>query len=428
MNNLTSKMVMLGIVFLTGLIYLHGLNGPFLFDDFSNTLQITINKLKADALIEAAFSNSSGLFRRPIPNLSFALTHHFFDANPFAFKLFNLIVHLLCGYLVYLCTRYVLCSANLSQQRLNHSSITAISTITCFIWLLHPLQVSTVLYVVQRMAQLSTLFSLLAIIVFLRWRLALAQGQHQYGFYLLFPISCLLAILSKESAVLIPLLIGVCELCLFQFAAPEQRRKTLSLVLGLTVGLPLVLGVAGMLYLWNDLMAGYATRTFTLSERLLTEVHALGHYLKLLILPRISEMGLYYDDFPITRNLSLITVIWISVFIASLVISWIYRKRYPLITFGIFWFFASHALESTFLPLEPVFEHRNYLASIGLFIVLAQLLWIGFERIPKRAVSWLLLGLASLLLVFSTWQRVDIWSSYAKFASNQSIENSGRAQ
>src|SRR5690606_30370486 len=76
------------------------------------------------------------------------------------------------------------------------------------VWLLHPLLSSTVLYVVQRMTQLSALFTLLALISYITARRTLPT-QHRKGLLLLFvltPLLTLAAFLSKENGALAPLL------------------------------------------------------------------------------------------------------------------------------------------------------------------------------------------------------------------------------
>ncbi|MDX1529059.1 MAG: hypothetical protein R3337_10570, partial [Gammaproteobacteria bacterium] len=89
--------LMLALVLLaTSVVYLQGLSGPFLFDDGPNLLNnrfVHLDKLEASAVKDAALSNESGLFRRPISSLSFALNYYFAGGfEPFAFKAVNLLI------------------------------------------------------------------------------------------------------------------------------------------------------------------------------------------------------------------------------------------------------------------------------------------------------------------------------------------------
>ena len=75
-----------------------------------------------------------------------------------------------------------------------------IALIASGIWLLHPYFVSTTLYVVQRMAQLATLFTLIGIIGYLKARLLLAHKPILAYFYMALSIGLctILATYSKE--------------------------------------------------------------------------------------------------------------------------------------------------------------------------------------------------------------------------------------
>jgi hypothetical protein len=76
-------------------------------------------------------------------------------------------------------------------------------------------------------------------------------------------------------------------------------------------------------------------------------------------------------------------------------VAWWLRRRAPLVTLGILWFFLAHALTSNVVSLDLVFEHRNYLATFGILLALAdgaRLLSIGFDR------KQLLVGVAACLL------------------------------
>jgi tetratricopeptide (TPR) repeat protein len=144
--------------------------------------------------------------------------------------------------------------------------------------------------------------------------------------------------------------------------------------LALAVGL---ISAASLVYLllpagqW--LWAGYEMRSFTLTERLLTEGRVLWFYLGLMVLPRFEAFGLYHDDIPLSTDL-LTPWTTLPAWLGLLALAWVAwrsRQRAPLLAFGIAWFLVGHLLESTMLPLEIAHEHRNYLPSFGLFIAAA---------------------------------------------------------
>ena len=68
---------------------------------------------------------------------------------------------------------------------------------------------------------------------------------------------------------------------------------------------------------------------------------------------------------PSTTALSLLA--WVGAVAVALLL----RKRYPLLVFALLFYLVAHSMESTILPLEMVFEHRNYLPSVGVCLLVA---------------------------------------------------------
>lgn len=147
----------------------------------------------------------------------------------------------------------------------------------------------------------------------------------------------------------------------------DRFARSLTVVVGVT----LVVGLAYALspraqWLWS----GYQLRPFSMVERLLTEGRAIWFYLGLIVGPDMEALGLYHDDFIVSRGLlSPWTTLPALIGLGGLVLlAWKVRTRSPIITFGISWFLIGHALESTLLPLELVHEHRNYLPVFGILL------------------------------------------------------------
>src|SRR5690606_5451195 len=92
-------------------------------------------------------------------------------------------------------------------------------------WLLHPLLVSTVLYAVQRMAQLSTFFTLLALLAWLKARTADKPRSFYFFGWFVMPAMSLLAMLSKENGALLPLYFLLLEVCAFRAGLADMKRS-----------------------------------------------------------------------------------------------------------------------------------------------------------------------------------------------------------
>ncbi|HEB86632.1 MAG TPA: tetratricopeptide repeat protein [Gammaproteobacteria bacterium] len=402
------------------LIYSPGLHGPFLLDDYPNIIKneaVHIQNLSFVTLHQAANSLISGILGRPLAAISFAFNYYLsHDANnPYGFKLFNVVIHTLNGLLIFWFLRllFLRLQAHPAQPLkafTRHSSITLLAGLTALLWVCHPIQLTSVLYVVQRMTSMAALFMLLALIAYLKARTA-QQTRAKWIWLVTIPVWSVLALLSKETGFLLPLYILILELVLFPKASPwkywpELKPYFRGMILA-GVGLLAVLLIAAAVHYS---LPGYQYRDFTLMQRLLTEARVLVFYIGQILIPRLSSFGLYHDDFSLSHTLlqpwtTLPAVLSIT---ALLLLALLTLRRQPLLSLGLLWFFTSHALESTVYPFELIYEHRNYLASLGiLFIIIQALLWLETQYRDKRI--WLLMPILILVFAISTTIRSYEW-------------------
>lgn len=412
------RLVLLLALLVSVAVYWTGLNGPFLLDDPSN-LEVIRLWLKGKVLLaEAILPQPSLIYSRPVAMASFVLNALVFGDSGFGFKLGNLLVHLACGVLGYAVLRRVL---RQDARLALHASLLA-ALITA-IWLLHPLHVSTVLYAVQRMAQLSALFTLAAVWVFLVARQQLAAGPTraaQLNLFISFPALLLLGVLSKQNAAIAPAICLALELA--YFGKNTRPGATVRNFFTVFLALP-ALAVAGILLLApRRLLATYDEWDFTLPERLLTQARALVDYIGMLLLPRGPRMGLYTDDFVVSHGLlSPPSTLWCILALAGVsALAVVVRKRAPSVFAGWFFFLAAHAVESGFLPLELYYEHRNYLPAFGLFLAVAGLLALvpAFKTnvLAPRKLGLLAVGGLALVLALATHGRALVWRDIGTIA------------
>jgi hypothetical protein len=377
-NPLIKPALLLCILALTIACYQPGLMGHFIGDDGPNILLnpfLKIDRLDISTLWQAASSGGASPLNRPISMASFAVNYYFFGMEPYYFKAVNLAIHLANGILVFLFSRLLLSLHLRTRGATNDTLASWAGLAVAAIWLLHPFNLTGVLYIVQRMTSLAALFTLAGLLLYLYGRGKLLDGNRS-GFFAIgaaLLVFTPLAALCKESGALLPLLIFVSEATLLRWRAPEPGcRRALIVIVGLAVALPLLLGLFYVLRTPELILSGYAWRTFSLAERLMTEARVLWFYLHMIVLPSMGEMGLHHDDFLISRGLlspwsTLIAMAGLLVLAAG---AFAMRNKQPLITFGIAFFFAGHVMESTIIPLELAFEHRNYLPMLGILLPL----------------------------------------------------------
>lgn len=393
-------------------VYAPGLSGGFIFDDFPNLLDNPALRDPASGLSwlwQAATGFAAGPTRRPLTMLSFAVQVRETGFNPWPMKAVNLLIHLSNGALVFFLVRRL--ALRVAKQRGWTSRPEVLALATAAAWLLAPVNVSSVLYVVQRMELLATLFSLAGLIGYVFGRECLLAGDRRG---LVWCWTGLVAgtgvgTLAKESAVLTPLYALVVEVVVYRFrTADGQREKHLFVLYAFLLVIP---GILGLMWLAPGLLWGrsYAGRPFDLAQRLWTEGRVLWSYIAWIFFPHPSALGFYHDDYPLSTDwwhpwTTLPAAVGIGI------LGWLgfyLCRRLPLAALGILWFLAGHALTATVIPLELMFEHRNYSPALGL--LLAALAGGLDARLPLAsarsacAAAWIALFGLQTALSAATW-------------------------
>jgi hypothetical protein len=413
---------------LTYFLYLPGLIGFFMLDDYQNLhgLEFIKDPYLAKRVADYVLNGISGPLGRPVSLLSFALQHDAWPRDPRAFKQVNLVLHMLNGILLYwllvkLCTHLALSRAEAAW----------VSLVTVGIWLVHPIQVSTVLYVVQRMNELCALFTLASLIAYLRGRERLLRRDSVLGYVWLSAVIVLgglLATLSKENGLLLLVFVLVLEVTLLsELPKPRYWREWSALFLYM----PLMLLSIYFVINSDKILAGYeGQRNFDLVGRLLTEGRVLLNYIVKIFVPHPSAFGVMFDDYSPSRGLFDPATTLPSIALLSLLLfcALKYRRKMPVLSFGILWFFCGHLLESTFIPLELYFEHRNYLPLFGLLFPVAYYATKATGPLRVVVVTSGLIMLVSVATI--TWNETQLWGNPYKQAAIWAMEKpfSNRAQ
>lgn len=412
------KRILLGSLLLLAcaLAFLPGIGGPFILDDEMNLLRARAPSGQIADIVDVLFRNDTGLLRRPVSNASFLVNYHWIGNTSLHYKAVNLLIHLVNGLLVWaLASRLAL----LFDRELGAVTARRIGLLSAAVWFVHPIQVSTVLYAVQRMTQLSALFvfaAMLAALAALRHLDATANSRAVLMRAVGVGALAGLAVLSKENGALFPLLFAVTLLC----ATPTLRAQWWQAqptrrFLWLTIAAPLALGAIALVALMPRILASYEIRDFTLVERLLTQPVVLAHYLYSILSADITAMGLFLDDFAIRRSGDPVAWLGLAACVALPLAAFRIRDRAPVLAFAILWFLAAHAMESTFIALEMAFEHRNHVAMLGPVFAAVYYAHRALSRLEGRQLA-LLAAIPLLLLAGLTMRRAHYWSNNDLFA------------
>jgi len=418
-----------GLLFVAAVAaYWPGLQGPFVLDDFSSlgSLGNLGGVTNWETFKAFVFGGTAGPSGRPVALLSFLVDGNNWPTDPWPFKRTNLVIHLVNGALLGVLTRQVLQLLEFDRQ-----SAARLALVSAAAWMLHPFLVSTTLYAVQRMAQLAMLFCAAGMITYLYGRSLLATDKVKA--YLVMTLALglftLLATLSKENGVLLPMLIGTIELTVIASRGgglPALDRRWS--VMFLAIPSVFVVGYLAYRFLSVDFLAVRGSRDFSLYERFLTQPRVVADYLQHWFLPKLYTTGVFQDHVMKSTGLfaPVSTAVGALFHLGLIVVAFLKRRQLPLLAFAILFFYANHILESTTLNLELYFEHRNYMAAGFLFLPLIVLL---HDKVSCR--TWVLIA-SVLLLALTGFTRYSatVWSDYDLMvaASARKAPTSSRAQ
>lgn len=388
-----------GILLLGIMTYAHTLHVPWYLDD--------IRAIVENPAVHSLRGALQEIFevKRGAANLTFAVNYWIGGTEVVGYHLVNIAIHLATSFLVFLLLKRVFPDRML------------LALIGALIFVAHPLQTQAVTYTVQRMTSLAALFFLLALYLYVQFRETSAgRRARRWLFYSSALLCGALAVLVKQNTAVLPVAILLFDryfLCRVKdpvwrrqigYAAPFALAPLWLAVEALLVpvfstgGVSNVGGMPDLVHLRNLSPINY----------LVTEFSVIWHYLRLLFIP--YGQALDYDVPIVATIWSWKNLFAFAGIAALLAAATCWRKRLPLVSAGIFWFFLCLAVESTFIPLDPVFEHRLYLPMVGFILVVLA----GFSRLSRRAtvvVGTFLVGVLAVL----TWQRNQLWNDPIAF-------------
>lgn len=384
------------ILLLAWVSYQPALSGAFQLDDVQNLAGLASVEDSASAA-DFVLSGTAGPGGRPLALLSFAAQADEWQHGAEAFLRVNVLIHLLNTVILAACLYQLSLLQSIARER-----AAVIAAVAAGCWVLMPLLATASLLVVQRMTTLSALFALLGLLGYLmaRRRLESSPTKSMVAMSVSLGVGTVLSMLCKETGVLLPALVLVLEATVLKRPAsvPYWRAwHSVFLVLPAVV----VAAYLATRFAYSD--ADIARRGFTGWERLLTEAGLLWVYLQKALLSSAAALGVYQPSPEVSQSLFgaralLSSLTWLALIGVSIV----YRRRWPLMALAVLWYLAAHSLESTVLPLELYFEHRNYLPIVGPVYAAVAALILGGARLRRAAMVLIpLYMVASAFVLYS---------------------------
>ena len=393
------------------------------FDDADHITEnpaIQIKDLTKDSVLSAIYAaprqdetSPPGIYR-PLATLTFALNWYLGKQNVFGYHLFNVGVHILAACLLFktICCLY---TARLVEVNANGKEY-YIGLLAAVLWALNPLQTQAVTYIVQRMASMAAMFFMLGLVLYIKGRLSNGK-KNKILYFIGVGVAFVCAVASKENAIVFPAAVLLVEAMFLSPKALSDSSKKTVIAVGFAVVSSCFIGL--VLFSKGEplsIFEGYAGRPYTLSERLMTQPRVLLFNLSQLVYPVSSRLSVQHD---ITHSISLLDpwttlpcIVAILVMIGYSVVS---IRKSPLLSFALLFFFLNHVVESTILPLELVFEHRNYLPSMFLFLPLCAAIFRAntYLQAHRPCMAHVLRCFVALLVVglcFGTYTRNMDWT------------------
>ena len=360
---------------LIGLIYSNTFDASWHLDDDDIIIQnprLHLNDLQPDTLVQTFFASiDNGRYQgeqiyRPISCLTFALNWYFGKNHVTGYHIVNITIHFITASILFLTISNLFNSPNLKSTREENQYF--ISLLTAVLWAASPIQTQAVTYIVQRMTLLACMFYILGIYFYIKARTGTSLSIRMI-FYAGCAAAFLLGLGSKENTITLPAALLLVEMIFFQNLGHKKQKIILLSGLAIVAGLIFFLGI--QLFTNGNTLAflsGYEIRSYSPLERLLTEFRVVIFYLSQIFYPDSNRLSIAHDITistsifsPWTTFPSILVVLFLIIFSLTQV-----SKR-PILAFGILFYFLNHLIESTILPLEIIFEHRNYLPSLFLF-------------------------------------------------------------
>ena len=400
---LLSTAVVAVLLTLCWFVYQPATGSVFLLDD-NNNLGGLESVTDAESAIDFIGTGTAGPFGRPLALASFVPQASSWDEDPASFIRINILIHLLNGLLLYLFLGWLSRALEFNETDARFLAIAATA-----LWLFMPLLASSSLLIVQRMTTLSATFVLLGLNVYLLARRKIENNPDKslvlMSVTLVF--ATMLAVLAKENGALLPSLVLAIELTILRRpdigSSVKWRAWTAVFLVMPTV---VILGYLASAIPYSESML--ARRDYTAFERVITQTRILWEYLFNAFLPRSANLGPFHDAYPVARTIfEPFTLAALSAWIVMIVGAVRFRRRFPIAAFAVLWYVFGHLLESTTLPLELYFEHRNYIPLIGpVFALCAVALRAPKSLRPIARVgipAYLLVNMAILFSVTSLW-------------------------
>jgi len=398
-KSLSRWLILAGLGGIAFLAYYNSFQVPLVFDDI-----LTIQR---NASVRFGEFGYSLLDARSVLFLTFSLNSVWTGQQVWSYHLVNLLFHILNGVLLFFIAESVFKKIEVDSRRCR-----IYAALAAAFFLVHPIQTESVTYISSRSELLSTLFYLIGFLIFVKWR----EDRIGLALSLIVLVPYFFGMASKEPAVTLPATIFLYDFIFLSGGTTRPMLARWRFYALYLVGVPPAIYYI-LTYAVRGSIGGNLVGNLSSAHYLLTQFRVIVRYIYLVLCP--IGQNLDYDFRPSLSLFEPSVLVSLALLSAIVVAAFRMRKRWPMFSFSILWFFITLAPTSSFIPvLDIIYEHRLYLPMAGLclsFPWLIDALVTGLRArssfklatVPCAAVVLCLLTLGTVL-------RNEIWRDETK--------------
>lgn len=340
--------------------YASALGASFQFDDWN----VIVDEPRVQTLA-AWWASMPGI--RPILKLSYAVNHTL-GAGPAGFHAVNVAIHAGNAALVFMLLRRRALGQGMEARESGGTAL-----LGALLFALHPVQTEAVTYVSGRSTSLAALFSLASIVAWVEGR-----ARERKGLSALSPAFFAIALLVKETVVVVPFVLVLWELAGVR-RAPHRQPRIPRLHFAI-LGAAALGALASPMY--NHLLAT-SLGARGIGTNLLTQAHAIVYLAGQLV--RVDRLNAD-PVIPVIDAWTVPVTLEAAAIVALLVLAIVFLRRGSELAFGILWFFLWLAPTNSLLPrLDVANDRQLYLALLGPAWLVA---WTVGTILPRRRAAF----------------------------------------
>ncbi|HAO93519.1 MAG: hypothetical protein A2X99_11290 [Deltaproteobacteria bacterium GWB2_55_19] len=394
------------IIAVTFAVYFGALSSGFFRDDFP---QITENKWLTSAryipviftsppwgYYEGDFVQGASNYYRPMLHIVNMAIYAFAEKEPFGYHLVNVVLHILNAIMVYLAASVVLSSDRearpvLADQGQGAGALGALPLAASLMFALNPVNVEAVTWVA---AVMELFFTLLCLLSFYLYARSLSSRSGAMPLYALSVFFYAVALISKETAIFLPLLIIV-----YDYSASRLSLKSVARYM------PYAMATGAFLiarsWIGGPLNVEHA---MTPLQYVLSVAAIAGKYVGKLVFP--FDLKLYYAFRPTDAITGLLNhEVILALLLVALVLYSLHRTRDRGIVLCVFWILVPLSpaiLLIKYIQGEWVFASRYLYMPSAWFAILFTLIlksFLGARETASRGPSGSLMKAVPVVII-----------------------------